>query len=105
MMRTRKLTNLFLGIVACVALPIASPAQQGESHIGKLNGHADAGKQLYYRYCWGCHGFRGDGMGENWLPAGSFMEPYLKIQPRNVTAATLKCRSTPTATLPTDEDL
>jgi mono/diheme cytochrome c family protein len=105
MMRTRKLTKLFLGIVACVALPIASWAQQGESHVGKYTGHADAGKQLYYRYCWGCHGFRGDGNGENWLPTGSFLEPYLNIQPRIFTAATFKCRSTPTGTLPTDQDL
>jgi cytochrome c oxidase cbb3-type subunit 2 len=33
------------------------------------------------------------------------MEPYLNIQPRIFTAATFKCRSTPTGTLPTDEDL
>ena len=105
-MRTRKLTKLFLGIVACVALPFASWAQQGESHVGKYTGHADAGKQLYYRYCWGCHGFRGDGNGENWLPTGSFpYEPYLNIQPRNFVAGTFKCRSTPTGTLPTDQDL
>lgn len=105
-MCTRKLAKLFLGIVACVALPIASWAQQGESHVGKYTGHADAGKQLYYRYCWGCHGFRGDGNGENWLPTGSFpYEPYLNIQPRNFVAGTFKCRSTPTGTLPTDQDL
>ena len=105
-MRTRKLKKVFLGIVACVALPIASWAQQGESHVGKYTGHADAGKQLYYRYCWGCHGFRGDGNGENWLPTGSFpYEPYLNIQPRNFVAGTFKCRSTPTGTLPTDQDL
>ena len=54
-------------------------------------------KQLYFRYCWGCHGFRGDGNGEN--------APYLNILPRNFVAATFKCRSTPTGTLPTDQDL
>jgi len=106
MMRTRKLIKLLLGIVACVALPNALWAQQGESHVGKYAGHAAAGRQLYYRYCWGCHGFRGDGSGENWLPTGSYpSEPYLNIQPRNFVTATFKCRSTPTGTLPTDEDL
>lgn len=70
---------------------------QGESHIGKYSGDAGAGKQLYYRYCWGCHGFRGDGNGEN--------AQYLNILPRNFVAATFKCRSTPTGTLPTDQDL
>jgi mono/diheme cytochrome c family protein len=68
-----------------------------ESHIGKYTGHSAAGKQLYYRYCWGCHGFRGDGNGEN--------GPYLNILPRNFVAATFKCRSTPTGTLPLDQDL
>jgi mono/diheme cytochrome c family protein len=105
MMRTRRLTKLFLGIAACVALPITAPAQQGESHIGKVTGHSDAGKQLFYRYCWGCHGFRGDGNGENWLPPSSWLGPYLNIQPRDFVAATFKCRSTPTGTLPTDQDL
>jgi mono/diheme cytochrome c family protein/cytochrome c553 len=68
-----------------------------EAHIGKLTGHSESGKQLYYRFCWGCHGFRGDGNGEN--------APYLNILPRNFVAAAFKCRSTPTGTLPTDEDL
>ena len=68
-----------------------------ESHIGKDTGHSAAGRQLYYRYCWGCHGFRGDGNGEN--------APYLNILPRNFVAATFKCRSTPTGTLPLDQDL
>jgi mono/diheme cytochrome c family protein len=105
MMRTRRLTKLFLGIAACVALPITASAQQGESHIGKVTGHSDAGRQLFYRYCWGCHGFRGDGNGENWLPPSSWLGPYLNIQPRDFVAATFKCRSTPTGTLPTDQDL
>lgn len=105
-MRTTKLAKLGLTIVAALIVPgLASAQQQMESHIGKFNGRADSGKQLYYRYCWGCHGFRGDGNGENWLPAGSFLEPYLNIQPRIFSAATFKCRSTPTGTLPTDQDL
>ena len=105
MMRTRRLTKLFLGIAACVALPITAPAQQMESHIGKVTGYSESGKQLFYRYCWGCHGFRGDGNGENWLPPSSWLGPYLNIQPRDFVAATFKCRSTPTGTLPTDQDL
>jgi cytochrome c oxidase cbb3-type subunit 2 len=82
---------------ALVALPCLANAQQGEIHVGKVTGHADSGKKLYYRFCWGCHGFRGDGNGEN--------APYLNILPRNFVAGTFKCRSTPTGTLPTDEDL
>src|SRR6202165_2436320 len=96
-MRTAKITKLILGIAAALAVPMLASAQQSQVHIGKLSGHSESGKQLYYRFCWGCHGFRGDGNGEN--------GPYLNILPRNFVAATFKCRSTPTGTLPTDEDL
>ena len=96
-MRTKNISKLFVGVATLLITPLLVSAQQGESHIGKLSGHADAGKQLYFRYCWGCHGYRGDGNGEN--------APYLNILPRNFVAATFKCRSTPTGTLPTDKDL
>jgi cytochrome c oxidase cbb3-type subunit 2 len=68
-----------------------------ESHIGDLTGHSESGANLYYRYCWGCHGARGNGNGEN--------APYVTPQPRNFGAAIFKCRSTPTGTLPLDGDL
>jgi mono/diheme cytochrome c family protein len=96
-MRTTKITKIILGSILVLVAPLLLSAQQAESHIGKVSGHSEAGKQLYYRYCWGCHGYRGDGNGEN--------APYLNILPRNFVAATFKCRSTPTGTLPTDEDL
>jgi cytochrome c oxidase cbb3-type subunit 2 len=80
-----------------LVLAAAGSSAAQESHIGKWTGHADAGKPLYNRYCWGCHGSHGDGNGEN--------GPYLNLLPRNFVAATFKCRSTPTGTLPTDEDL
>lgn len=75
----------------------AKPSKHMESHVGNLTGHSGAGAELYYRYCWGCHGARGNGDGEN--------APYLNILPRNFVAATFKCRSTPTGTLPLDSDL
>jgi mono/diheme cytochrome c family protein len=75
----------------------AKPSPHMESHIGNLTGHSEAGADLFYRYCWGCHGARGNGDGEN--------APYLNILPRNFVAATFKCRSTPTGTLPLDSDL
>src|ERR1700736_4230637 len=68
-----------------------------QSHIGKLTGHAAAAKTDYRRYCVGCHGEEGDGLGEN--------EPWLDPKPLNFTLGQFKCRSTPTGTLPTDEDL
>lgn len=96
-MRTIKLLRIALQLAVLTALPFVAGAQQMESHIGNLTGHSAAGKELYFRYCWGCHGARGDGNGEN--------APYVMPQPRNFVAATFKCRSTPTGTLPLDEDL
>jgi mono/diheme cytochrome c family protein len=95
--RKMNISRLFVATAILLSAPLLISAQQGESHIGNLSGHENAGKQLYFRYCWGCHGFRGDGGGEN--------GPYLNILPRNFVAATFKCRSTPTGTLPTDGDL
>ncbi len=96
-MRANKSMQWMFLAAALLALPSLAIAQKGDVRIGKVTGHEAAGKQLYFRYCWGCHGFHGDGNGEN--------GPYLNILPRNFVAATFKCRSTPTGTLPTDEDL
>src|SRR5215469_9721185 len=87
-MRAHKVNKFALLAALLLVAAFSSSAQ--EAHIGKLDGHSDSGKQLFYRYCWACHGFRGDGNGEN--------APYLNILPRNLVAATFKCRSTPTGT-------
>jgi len=68
-----------------------------ESRIGNVSGRAASGKSNYRRYCAGCHGDYGDSNGENAV--------WLDPKPRDFTIATFKCRSTPTGTLPTDEDL
>jgi mono/diheme cytochrome c family protein len=60
-------------------------------------GRASVGKEEYKRYCAGCHGDRGDGMGEN--------TQWIDPKPRDFTQATFKCRSTPSGTLPTDQDI
>jgi cytochrome c oxidase cbb3-type subunit 2 len=96
-MRRLHITKIVLILAIGVLLPLAAFGQQMESHIGNLTGHSEAGRQLYYRYCWGCHGARGNGDGEN--------APYLNILPRNFVIGAFKCRSTPTGTLPLDSDL
>jgi cytochrome c2 len=68
-----------------------------DSHIGKLTGHATAGAPLYRRFCIGCHPSLGDGEGENAM--------WIDPKPRNFALGIFKCRSTPSGTLPTDEDL
>jgi mono/diheme cytochrome c family protein len=75
----------------------AAPVLAQEAQVGGLHGTAAAGKAQYRRYCVGCHGKAGDGNGENAL--------WIEPKPRDFTLATFKCRSTPTGTLPTDEDL
>jgi cytochrome c oxidase cbb3-type subunit 2 len=99
--------SVLLSVAAVLALPSASGAQNTraqqeqwmatESHIGNLTGHASNAKEDYRRYCVGCHGDLGDGQGEN--------APWVDPKPRDFTIAQFKCRSTPTGTLPTDEDL
>jgi mono/diheme cytochrome c family protein len=69
----------------------------GTSNINGVTGHAESGKHLYRRFCIGCHGPDGNGQGMN----AQWIDP----KPRDFTEATFKCRSTPTGTLPTDEDL
>jgi mono/diheme cytochrome c family protein len=82
-------------VVLCMTVAVALPAQ--ESRVGNLDGHAAAGKKEFRKYCIGCHGPDGDGLGEN----AQWIDP----KPRDFTAAVFKCRSTPTGTLPTDDDL
>src|ERR1700751_1117159 len=104
-----KISKICLNVAVALILPAAIYAQQAdqaaaakpnphmESQIGDLTGHSEPAADLYYRYCWGCHGARGNGDGEN--------APYLNPTPRNFVAGIFKCRSTPTGTLPTDDDL
>jgi mono/diheme cytochrome c family protein len=82
-----------LGI--CLSLVPVASAQQ--AHIEKWTGNAHAGKDLFRRFCIGCHGKDGDGNGEN--------APYVDPKPRDFTLGIYKCRSTPTGSLPLDEDL
>ena len=56
-----------------------------------------AGKVVYDKYCGQCHGDTGDGNGYATL--------RVKPKPRDFTTGKYKFRTTPTGTLPTDDDL
>jgi len=58
---------------------------------------AKKGEAVYGRWCVSCHGELGDGRG--------YSAQWLEPRPRDFTSGIFKCRSTPTGTLPTDEDL
>jgi len=108
-------TNLFKWslLLTLVVAPFLSPAAYAQlttyqlqewlntpaasSHIGKITGDPHAAALPYRRYCVGCHGELGDGNGENAV--------WLDPKPRDFQLAIYKCRSTPTGTLPTDQDL
>ena len=102
-----RMWTLLVGAAAVSLLPMPSQAQLTqqdlkarmgtESHVGNITGHAAAAKDDYRRYCVGCHGELGDGNGENF--------PWVDPKPRDFQLGVFKCRSTPTGTLPTDEDL
>jgi mono/diheme cytochrome c family protein len=108
-MRTQKLKFVACAMAVLVFASISSAqvttVQEHEwlnspaatSHVGKYSGDAKAAASDYRRFCVGCHGELGDGNGEN--------AQWLTPKPRDFQLATFKCRSTPTGTLPTDEDL
>ena len=60
-------------------------------------GRIARGKEVYQRFCISCHGENGDGRG--------YSAQWLNPQPRDFTRAVFKCRSTPSGTLPVDDDL
>jgi mono/diheme cytochrome c family protein len=103
--------SLALGAAAFFALPLISHAQlttldiasrnSMESHVGGYTGHVHDAAYDYRRYCVGCHGDMGDGDGE----VAQWLLPPMWPKPRNFQLGVFKCRSTPTGTLPTDDDL
>ncbi len=58
---------------------------------------AEAGKKVYEQHCAQCHGEKGDGQGPGAV--------HLLPRPRDFTAGKFKLRTTPSGTLPTDDDL
>jgi mono/diheme cytochrome c family protein len=105
-MRT-KLKSLFFMVAVVAGLIAVSSAQETKysederlgmkAEINGMTGHAAKAAENYRRYCTGCHGDVGNGNGEN--------AQWLDPRPRNFTLGVYKCRSTPTGTLPNDEDL
>jgi mono/diheme cytochrome c family protein len=74
----------------CLAV---SPARAADEHAALKA----EGAKIYARYCVGCHGVNGDGKG--------VAADMLLVKPRDFTKGIFKFRSTPSGTLPTDEDL
>lgn len=90
-----------LGGAGLVGLPGCSDDPGQLIHeIGEDRGFTELqlrGEALYQRYCVGCHGVDGDGKGL----AAAFLDP----KPRDFTRGSYKFRTTPSGSLPTDDDL
>ncbi|MBI4514800.1 MAG: c-type cytochrome [Deltaproteobacteria bacterium] len=91
------------GIVIAAGLLVAalpSLARAGDEQL------VEEGKKVYDRYCVICHGAKGDGKGLiGVVHRAQKNGVVVTIYPRDFTAGMFKFRSTPTGSLPTDEDL
>ncbi|HVS03370.1 MAG TPA: c-type cytochrome, partial [Thermoanaerobaculia bacterium] len=76
------------GLLFLLAVLLTAPAAAQD---------AERGRPVYQKYCDQCHGDEGDGRG--------IAAPYLLPAPRDFTSAKYQIRSTPTGSLPTDEDI
>lgn len=88
---------LVCGFLGCV---FASPG------LAQVANPVTEGKQVYDRYCVVCHGPQGDGKGLIGIVHRAQQDGLVVASyPRDFTAGMYKFRSTPTGSLPTDEDL
>jgi cytochrome c oxidase cbb3-type subunit 2 len=80
-----------------VLLPALASLLLAAGSVAAATGDASNGKLVYQRYCISCHGELGNGQGE--------AAEYMTIKPRDYRQGTFKWRSTPSGSLPLDEDL
>jgi DMSO reductase family type II enzyme heme b subunit len=85
------------GLVALFAATFELQAQLASAVPASTTDSLPAGRAVYDRHCAACHGLTGDGNG----PAAVWLYP----KPRNFSAGQFKIKSTPGASLPTDDDL
>jgi len=90
---------------ALIPLVILLPAL-AESVHAQAPGQLESGKKLYQSYCVICHGEKGDGKGLVGVVHRAQQDGVVvTTYPRDFTAGMFKFRSTPSGSLPTDDDL
>ncbi len=95
------LALLPLGLIAAAEVPPALDIPTTEAPTAAPQSldaeRVKRGNAVYDRYCISCHGVEGDGRG--------YSAPWLDPAPRDFTRGVFKWRSTPSGSLPTNEDL
>ncbi|MEX0805765.1 MAG: c-type cytochrome [Candidatus Binatia bacterium] len=90
-----KRTSVIFSVVLLIG---GLPAYQYyRSYAGEAQAAPTAGERVYLESCAACHGERGDGKGPE--------AERLKTKPRDFTGGIYKFRSTPSGSLPLDEDI
>lgn len=108
----KSVTSLLM-VAAVVALPLQTRASNPEKaglferpqhwaetlapKVAETPELVNRGKEIYERVCYLCHGKEGRGDGK--------VAPFMVTKPRDFTSGNFKVRTTPTGSLPTDEDL
>ncbi len=110
MRNIKKADALILGIIIVVVIGLflliyflnAKKEEVGKEGKGKIFQQSmeetlSQGKKAYQKYCAACHGEKGDGKG--------IFAKFVYPKPRDFTAGVFKLRSTPSGSVPTDNDL
>jgi cytochrome c oxidase cbb3-type subunit I/II len=92
----RPLFAVSLALASWLAFPSAAAAAD-DKPVPIDEALAKKGEVVYARWCVSCHGQLGDGRG--------YSAQWLEPRPRDFTSGIFKCRSTPSGTLPTNDDL
>ncbi|MBI3813889.1 MAG: c-type cytochrome [Nitrospinae bacterium] len=87
-MDKKKMFILFFTLTLTLALALYTSAEQGDK---------EAGKKIYNKKCWWCHGEKGEGNG----PAAGFLNP----PPRDFTMGVYKYKNSPPGQVARDEDI
>lgn len=78
-------------------LPFLYEFLPGDESMARAQPKAELGERIYRENCASCHGERGDGQGPE--------AQKLKTKPRDFTGGIYKFRSTPSGSLPLDQDI
>ena len=93
----KKIFLLVMGMIFTVAIFRADERRYGIPRVARAEENLALGKRIYQENCAACHGEKGDGKGPQ--------ADRVKTKPRDFTTGIYKFRSTPSGSLPLDEDV